>query len=421
MSRLKATRRTPPAGPESAAGLGVAARGSYHRVMSSDFPAFALSPEHEALRESVRQLADDKIAPYAAKVDQSAQFPVEAHEALVKSDLHAVHIPEEYGGAGADAIAAAIVIEEVARACASSSLIPAVNKLGTMPLMLSASDDLKRRYLPRVASGEGMFSYALSEPEAGSDAAAMKTRAVRDGDTFVLNGTKRWITNAGVSKFYTVMAVTDPAGGAGGISAFVVEDGDEGLSFGAPEHKLGIKGSPTRELYFDNCVIPADRMIGAEGTGFRTALATLDHTRITIAAQALGIAQGALDYAIGYVKERRQFGQAIAEFQGVQFMLADMAMKVEAARQLTYAAAARSERAMAGERAADLTFMSSACKCFASDVAMEVTTDAVQLLGGYGYVSDYPVERMMRDAKITQIYEGTNQIQRVVMSRALLR
>jgi alkylation response protein AidB-like acyl-CoA dehydrogenase len=389
--------------------------------MSLDFPAFALSPEHDALRESVRQLADDKIAPHAAKVDESAQFPTEAHEALVKADLHAIHIPEEYGGAGGDAIATAIVIEEVARACASSSLIPAVNKLGTVPLLLSASEDLKQRYLPRVASGESMFSYALSEPDAGSDAAAMRTRAVRDGDRYILNGTKRWITNAGVSSFYTVMAVTDPAAGPAGISAFVVEDGDEGFSFGALEHKLGIKGSPTRELYFDNCAIPADRMIGAEGSGFRTALATLDHTRITIAAQALGIAQGALDYASGYVKERQQFGKAIAEFQGIQFMLADMAMKVEAARQLTYAAAARSERAMAGTPQPDLTFMSSACKCFASDVAMEVTTDAVQLLGGYGYVSDYPVERMMRDAKITQIYEGTNQIQRVVMARQLLQ
>jgi alkylation response protein AidB-like acyl-CoA dehydrogenase len=308
----------------------------------------------------------------------------------------------------------------VARACASSSLIPAVNKLGTVPLLLSASEDVKQRYLPPVARGEAMFSYALSEPEAGSDAAAMKTRAVRDGDRYILNGVKRWITNAGVSRFYTVMAVTDPAAGAAGISAFVVESGDEGFSFGAPEHKLGIKGSPTRELYFDNCAIPADRLIGEEGSGFRTALATLDHTRITIAAQALGIAQGALDYAAGYVKERRQFGKPVAEFQGIQFMLADMAMKLEAARQLTYAAAARSERAMAGEKAPDLTFMSSACKCFASDVAMEVTTDAVQLLGGYGYVSDYPVERMMRDAKITQIYEGTNQIQRVVMARQLL-
>jgi alkylation response protein AidB-like acyl-CoA dehydrogenase len=389
--------------------------------MSLDFPAFALSPEHEALRESVRALADEKIAPNAAKVDQYSEFPQEAHDALVKADLQAIHIPEAYGGEGGDAIATAIVIEEVARACASSSLIPAVNKLGTVPLLLAASEDLKQRYLPPVARGEAMFSYALSEPDAGSDAAAMKTRAVRDGDSDVLTGVKRWITNAGVSRFYTVMAVTDPAAGAGGISAFVVESGDEGFSFGAPEHKLGIKGSPTRELYFDNCAIPADRLIGEEGEGFRTALATLDHTRITIAAQALGIAQGALDYATGYVKERRQFGKAIAEFEGIQFMLADMAMKVEAARQLTYAAAARSERAMSGEMVPDLTFISSACKCFASDAAMDVTTDAVQLLGGYGYVSDYPVERMMRDAKITQIYEGTNQIQRVVMARQLLK
>jgi alkylation response protein AidB-like acyl-CoA dehydrogenase len=389
--------------------------------MTLESPAFALSPEHEALRESVRALADEKIAPYAAKVDQAAEFPQEAHDALVKAGMHAVHIPEAYGGAGADAIATAIVIEEVARACASSSLIPAVNKLGTVPLLLAASEEVKRRYLPPVASGEAMFSYALSEPEAGSDAAAMKTRAVRDGDSYVLNGVKRWITNAGVSRYYTVMAVTDPAAGSGGISALVVESGDDGFSFGAPEHKLGIRGSPTRELYFDNCVIPASRLVGEEGSGFRTALATLDHTRITIAAQALGIAQGALDYATGYVKLRRQFGQAIAEFQGVQFMLADMAMKVEAARQLTYAAAGRSERQMSGEPAPDLTFFSSACKCFASDVAMEVTTDAVQLLGGYGYVSDYPVERMMRDAKITQIYEGTNQIQRLVMARQLLK
>jgi alkylation response protein AidB-like acyl-CoA dehydrogenase len=389
--------------------------------MSLDFPAFALTPELQALRESVRALADEKIAPYAAKADEAAQWPQEAYDALVKADLQAVHIPEAYGGQGADALATAIIIEEVARACASSALILAVNKLGTVPLLLAGSEELRQRYLPPVASGAAVFAYALSEPEAGSDAAAMKTRAVRDGDNFVLNGTKRWISNAGVARFYTVMAVTDPEAGAAGISAFVVEKGDDGFSFGAPEHKLGIKGSPTRELYFDNCVIPADRMIGPEGSGFRTALATLDHTRITIAAQALGIAQGALDYAIGYVKERRQFGRAVAEFQGVQFMLADMAMKVEAARQLTYAAAARSERAMSGETVADLTFMSAACKCFASDAAMDVTTDAVQLLGGYGYVSDYPVERMMRDAKITQIYEGTNQIQRVVMARQLLK
>jgi len=382
---------------------------------------FALSEEHEALRDAVRALADDKIAPRAAEIDRTAEFPWDVYEALVRADFHAVHIPEAYGGAGGDALAAAIVIEEVARACATSSLIPAVNKLGTMPLLLGASEDVKQRFLPPVARGEAMFSYALSEPEAGSDAAAMRTRAVRKGDSYVLNGVKRWITNAGVSKFYTVMAVTDQAAGANGISAFVLVDGDPGFSFGAPEHKLGIKGSPTRELYFDNCEIPADRLVGAEGEGFRIALRTLDHTRVTIAAQALGIAQGALDYALGYVKERRQFGRPVADFQGIQFMLADMAMKLEAARQLTYAAAARSERAMAGEQVDDLTFFSSACKCLASDVAMSVTTDAVQLLGGYGYVNDYPVERMMRDAKITQIYEGTNQIQRMVMARQLLK
>ena len=381
---------------------------------------FALSEEHEALRDAVRALADDKIAPRAAEIDRTAEFPWDVYEALVKADFHALHIPEAYGGAGGDALAAVIVIEEVARACAASSLIPAVNKLGTVPLLLGGSEDVKRHFLPPVARGEAMFCYALSEPEAGSDAAAMRTRAVREGDGYVLNGVKRWISNAGVAKFYTVMAVTDPAAGANGISAFVVEDGDPGFSFGAPEHKLGIKGSPTRELYFDNCEIPANRLVGAEGEGFKIALQTLDHTRITIAAQALGIAQGALDYALGYVKERRQFGRPVADFQGIQFMLADMAMKLEAARQLTYAAA-RSERAMAGEQVDDLTFFSSACKCLASDVAMSVTTDAVQLLGGYGYVNDYPVERMMRDAKITQIYEGTNQIQRMVMARQLLK
>jgi alkylation response protein AidB-like acyl-CoA dehydrogenase len=386
----------------------------------SDVPGYAPSDEHELLRRTVRDLADAKIARAAADVDAASRFPQEALDALTGARLHAVHIPEGYGGEGADALATVIVIEEVARACASSSLIPAVNKLGTVPLLLSASEELKRRYLPPVARGEAMFSYALSEAGAGSDAAGMKTRAVRDGDHWVLNGTKMWITNAGVSQYYTVMAVTDPSLGARGISAFVVEKTDPGVSFGPPEKKLGIKGSPTRTVIFDNARIPADRIIGAEGTGFKTALATLDHTRITIAAQALGIAQGALDYAVGYVQQREQFGQPVARFQGVQFMLADMAMKIEAARQLTYHAAAASERAMNGEKAAGLTFASSAAKCVASDTAMQVTTDAVQLLGGYGYVSDYPVERMMRDAKITQIYEGTNQIQRVVMARQLL-
>jgi alkylation response protein AidB-like acyl-CoA dehydrogenase len=382
---------------------------------------FALSEEHDALRQAVRELAADKIAPRAADIDRTAEFPWDVYEALVKADFHALHIPEAYGGAGGDALASVLVIEEVARACATSSLIPAVNKLGTMPLLLGASEEVKSRYLPPVARGEGMFSYALSEPEAGSDAGAMRTRAERTSGGYVLNGVKRWITNAGVSKYYSVMAVTDPAAGANGISAFVVEASDPGFTLGAPEHKLGIKGSPTRELYFDNTEIPAARLVGAEGEGFKIALRTLDHTRITIAAQALGIAQGALDYAIGYVKERHQFGRAVAEFQGIQFMLADMAMKLEGARQLTYAAAARSERAMHGETVPDLTFFSSSCKALASDVAMSVTTDAVQLLGGYGYVNDYPVERMMRDAKITQIYEGTNQIQRMVIARQLLK
>ncbi|WP_330266503.1 acyl-CoA dehydrogenase [Streptomyces griseorubiginosus] len=381
---------------------------------SADFDLYRPSEEHDMLRDAIRSLAEAKIAPHAAAVDEEARFPREALEALVANDLHAVHVPEEYGGAGADALATVIVIEEVARVCVSSSLIPAVNKLGSLPVILSGSEDLKKKYMTPLAKGDAMFSYALSEPDAGSDAAGMKTKAVRDGDHWILNGVKRWITNAGESEYYTVMAVTDPTKRSKGISAFVVEKSDEGVSFGAPEKKLGIKGSPTREVYLDNVRIPADRMIGEEGTGFATAMKTLDHTRITIAAQALGVAQGALDYARGYVQERKQFGKAIADFQGIQFMLADMAMKIEAARALTYQAAAASER---GDK--NLTFQGAAAKCFASDVAMEVTTDAVQLLGGYGYTRDYPVERMMRDAKITQIYEGTNQVQRIVMARNL--
>jgi alkylation response protein AidB-like acyl-CoA dehydrogenase len=382
----------------------------------SEFDVYRLPEDHETIRAAVREVCDARVAPHAAEADETGEFPKASYDALRSSDFHAPHIPIEYGGAGADALATAIVIEEVARACASSSLIPAVNKLGTMPLLLAGSAELKQKYLTKVASGEAMFSYCLSEPEAGSDAASMSTRAVRDGDFWVLNGVKRWITNAGVSEFYTVFAVTDPAARSRGISAFVVEKADEGVSFGAPEKKLGIKGSPTREVYFDNVRIPADRIIGAEGTGFATAMQTLDHTRVTIAAQAVGIAQGALDFAIGYVKERKQFGKAVAEFQGIQFMLADMGMKLEAARQMTYVAAGKSER---GD--ADLTYFGAAAKCFASDAAMEITTDAVQLLGGYGYTRDYPVERMMRDAKITQIYEGTNQVQRIVMARQLLK
>jgi alkylation response protein AidB-like acyl-CoA dehydrogenase len=380
------------------------------------FGTYQLAAEHEYVRQAVRELAEGAIAPHATEVDENARFPKEAHDALVQAGFHATHIPEAYDGAGADSIATVIVIEEIARVCASSSLIPAVNKLGSMPVILSASEELKQQVLPPVARGEAMFSYALSEREAGSDAAAMKTRAVRDGDHWVLNGTKCWITNAGVSTYYTVMAKTDPDAGAKGISAFVVHKDDPGFSVGTKERKLGIKGSPTCEIYLENCTIPADRIIGEPGTGFATAMRTLDHTRLTIGAQALGIAQGAFDAALAYTKERKQFGKSVADFQGVQFMLADMAMKIEAARQLIYVAAAKGER-----NEPNLTFISAAAKCFASDVAMEVTTDAVQLFGGAGYTRDFPVERMMRDAKITQIYEGTNQIQRVVMARQLMR
>jgi len=383
--------------------------------MDTSYGLFSLTEEHQLLRRAVRQLAEDKIAPRAAAIDEAAEYPWDVHKALKAADLLAIHVPEEYDGAGADRIAHSIVVEEIARVCASSSLIVAGNKLGTMGLILSGSDDLKRRYLPQVARGEITFSYALSEREAGSDAAAMKTRAVRDGDSYVLNGTKCWITGAGVNTHYTVMASTDPTRGAKGISAFVVHADDPGFSVGTKERKMGIKGSPTCEIYLEDCRIPVDRIIGEEGTGFITALKTLDHTRSMIGAQAVGIAQGALDAAVAYVKERRQFGKAIADFQGVQFMVADMAMKVEAARQLVYVANASAER---GD--ADLTFLSSASKTFASDTAMSVTTDAVQLFGGYGYTRDFPVERMMRDAKITQIYEGTNQVQRMVMARQVL-
>jgi acyl-CoA dehydrogenase len=380
---------------------------------AADFDHFALSDDHRELQAAIRAVATDKIAPHAAEVDERSEFPHAAYDALRAGDFHAPHIPEAYGGVGADALATCLVIEEVARACASSSLIPAVNKLGTMPLLLAASEDVKKRYLTPVAAGEAMFSYGLSEREAGSDTAGMKTRAVPDGDDWILTGQKSWITNAGVSKYYTVLAVTDPDGARGrNVSAFVVEDTDEGFSLGAPERKLGIKGSPTRELIFDRVRIPGDRMVGSPNRGLQIALATLDHTRVTIGAQAVGIAQGALDQALAYVKERKH----LAEFQGLQFMLADMAMGVETARQMVYVAAAKSER-----NDPDLPFFGAAAKCYASDVAMRVTTDAVQLLGGAGYVKDYPVERMMRDAKITQIYEGTNQIQRLVMARQLLK
>ena len=396
---------------------------------------YALTEEHDAIRAAVRDIAEREIAPFAAEVDADSRFPVEAQKALTAAGFHATHIPEAYGGEGADAIATCIVIEEVARVDASASLIPAVNKLGSMPIILSASEDVKRKVLPSIAGGHAMISYGLSEREAGSDAAAMKTRARLEGESWVLNGTKAWITNSGVSEWYTVMAVTDPEKGANGISewytvmavtdpekgangisAFAVHRDDPGFAVGPKERKMGIKGSPTCELYFTDCTIPADRMIGEPGTGFKTALRTLDFTRPTIGAQAVGIAQGALDAAVAYTKERRQFGSAISAFQGVQFALADMEMKIEAARHLVYVAAAAGEQGRP-----DVTRVSASAKAFASDVAMQVTTDAVQLFGGAGYTQDFPVERMMRDAKITQIYEGTNQVQRMVIARSLLK
>ena len=376
---------------------------------------FLLPPEYQALRESVRALADSKIAPVAREVDEQARFPREAADALQSAGLAAAHVPEEFGGEGADALGVVIIIEEVARVCGSSSLIPAVNKLGSLPLMLAGTTEQKKRWLTPLAQGKG-FSYCLSESEAGSDAAAMRTKAVAKDGGWVLSGSKKWISNAGESDFYTVLASTDSSKGAKGISAFVVEKSDPGISFGAHEKKMGFRGSPTREVYFDAVQLSADRMLGTEGTGFALAMRTLDHTRITIAAQALGIAQGAFEVAMNYAHQRKQFGKAIFDFQAIQFMLADMAMKIEAARHLTYAAAVKSENSES-----DLTFFSAASKCYATDVAMEVTTNAVQVLGGYGYVSDYPVERMMRDAKLTQIYEGTNQVQRIVMARNLPR
>ena len=375
---------------------------------------YDLPAEYKELRASVRALAEKEIAPHAHAVDDEHRFPQEAKNALVKNGLYAAHVPTQFGGDGADALATVLIIEEVARVCGSSSLIPAVNKLGSVPLILGGNDEQKKRWLPRLVKGDG-FSYCLSESEAGSDASSLRTKVERSADGWILNGSKKWITNAGESEFYSVIAQGDPALGSKGITAFIVEKSDPGVSFGAPEKKMGMRGSPTREVYFDNVQLSDDRRISEVGQGFALAMDTLDHTRITIAAQALGIAQGAFDVATKYAHERHQFGKPIFDFQAIQFMLADMAMNIEAARLLTYSAAIKSEN---GER--DLRFFSAASKCFASDMAMKVTEDAIQVLGGYGYVTDYPVERMMRDVKLTQIYEGTNQIQRIVMARNLL-
>ena len=378
-------------------------------------PMFSLTEHHVEFRTVVRQICVDRIAPRAAEIDETGEFPWDVKEVMADNGLLGLHIPEEYGGSGADTLTFCILVEEVARVCASSSIIPLVQKLGSMPITMGASDAQKSDWFPAIASGEQLISYCLSEPGAGSDPAAMLTSARREGDEWVLDGTKVWISNAGVSSLYAVLAKTDPSAGTRGVSAFLVRADDSGFSVGKHEDKLGARGAPTAAVHFDGCRIPADRLIGEEGRGFVYAMQAFDHTRPVVGAQAVGIAQGAIDAATAYMKEREQFGKPIGSFQGLQFMLADMAMETEASRQLVYVAAGKADRLDP-----DLTLFSAYAKCKASDVAMKVTTDAVQIFGGYGYVKDYPVERMMRDAKLMQIYEGTNQIQRVVMARQLL-
>ena len=376
-----------------------------------------LSDEQRDFRAALRQLAERKIAPRAAEVDASGGFPWDNFKDCLTMELPGLSIPVEYGGSGADNVTKAVMIEELARVCGSTSLMMAINLLSTTPIVNWASPALKSRYLPSVADGTSQGSYCLSEVDAGSDVASMTTRATRDGDAYVLSGRKHWITNAGISDLYVVFAKTDPSAGARGISCFLVEQAF-GIEVGKLESKMGMHGSPTGEVLLEDVRVPAENRIGEEGQGFLIAMHTLDRSRPSIAAQAVGIAQGALDLAVGYVKERKAFGRPVADFQGLQFMLADMATKIEAARALTYRACAIID---AGDPYGELTSAGAMAKCFASDVAMEVTTDAVQLLGGNGYTTEFPAERYMRDAKITQIYEGTNQVQRVVIARELLR
>lgn len=375
------------------------------------------TPEHEELRAVVRELADERIAPRAPEIDQKAEFPWDLKELLARQDLLGTCFEERHGGTNLDSIGQSIVVEEIARADATTSLIPIVQKLGALPILLAGNDEQKDRYFPRLASGEWLIAFGLTEAAAGSDVASNRMRATRDGDHYVLDGSKRFITHGSVADVLTVFALTDPgAGGRKGMSAFIVEAGTPGFAAPRVEHKMGIRGSPTAELTFDDVRVPVENRLGEEGDGFKIAMATLDRSRLGIAAQAVGIAQGALDAAVAYAADRQQFGQRVVDFQGIQWMLADMASQLEAARQLTYAAAARVDAA-----ASDLPYWTSSAKLVAGDTAMKVTTDAVQVLGGYGYITEYPVERMMRDAKITQLYEGTQQIQRLVIARQLLR
>ena len=378
--------------------------------------AFSLSEDLEQFRKLVREICEERLAPRAAEIDEQDEYPWDVHELFVKNELMAVGYPEEHGGAGGGSLTMAVLVEEIARISASASLIPLVNRLGAIPVLLVGSEAQRTELFGGISRGEHQMSYALTEPGAGSDAGSLQTRYERVDGGFKLNGTKRFITGAGASDRYTVFATKDPSLRSKGISAFIVHQEDEGFSVGKSEKKLGIRGSPTREVYLDNVTIPQDRLLGEEGQGFTYAMRTLDYSRPTIAAQALGIAQGAFDVAAKYLTEREQFGKKIAEFQGLQFMLADMAMQIEAARLLTYKAASATDA-----KDPRMTYHAAVAKCHASDTAMSVTTDAVQLLGGYGYMREYGVERMMRDAKITQIYEGTNQVQRIVIARQVLR
>jgi alkylation response protein AidB-like acyl-CoA dehydrogenase len=376
---------------------------------------YALSDEQCDLRDTIRRMVVERVAPRAAEIDAKAEYPWDLRRLFAEHDLLGLPFDEEHGGTGTGTLMFHVAVEEVARACASSALILMIQDLGTLPIKLFGSEALKQRFLPRCASGEWSPAFALSEPEAGSDPGGMITRAVRDGDEWVITGTKNWITNLGVADFYVVFAKTDPsASRSQGISAFVVEADRPGFSVGKLEHKLGIKGSPTGQPIFDDVRVPLDHLVGEEGKGMRVALGTLDHSRLGVAAQAVGIAQGATDHAVAYARERRQFGRPIAEFQGMQFKLADMETRTAAARELLYRACAKADL---GEP--DAGKYSAMAKLFASDTAMAVAVEAVQVLGGYGYVTEYPVERYMRDAKITQIYEGTNEIQRLVIARSL--
>jgi alkylation response protein AidB-like acyl-CoA dehydrogenase len=373
---------------------------------------YDLPPDFKDLRDTVRQIVDERVRPRAAEIDRSGEYPWDIRRLLAEHDILGLPLPAEYGGTGTGTLMLQVAVEEIAKACASSALILMVHELGTLPITRFGTDEQRERLLPRCATGEWSPAFCLSEPEAGSDPASMRTTAVRDGDEWVINGTKNWISNVGIADFYVVFAVTDPA--ARRVSAFIVEKDRPGLSIGKLEHKLGIRGSPTGSPVFQDVRVPAENLIGEEGRGMRVALATLERTRLGAAAQAVGIAQGATDYANAYAAERVAFGAPIADLQGIQFKLADMETRTAAARELLYKACAMADRGDPG-----LGKWTSMAKLFASDTAMAVTVEAVQVLGGYGYVNEYPVERMMRDAKITQIYEGTNEIQRVVIARAM--